>query len=332
MRGLGLSYTGPVAPEAVKRRQSSEEEVSIRKQLAQQQQQQGMLPSPTVAPTPTTELPGGGFKLKLTAPSKRKVSVDVSDTSRAGSPKALKVSRQQTPAGGNVHAASPPPPKRSPSVASQPRRGSTPLAKIATARSKILKLQVKSPAARSRLAEITARPPNKGAGAPPPTTQAQAQVELHRSITPVMQPPSSLFQSPTASPAPALALNPGGFRSYGSFSEASPTAPGTNLGGFRSYELPPADGASAPVVEVKRESFDAAISPLAAVSPISGSFSTGMPVAGYGALSASSPVEGGVGTSMPPPPKPKTLKLKLGGPKKPSVDGSGGGGGAGSPQ
>merc|ERR1712232_909313 len=98
-----------------------------------------------------------GIKLSLGA-LKRKQSVEASQ--RAGSPKLLKTSAQQSPASGLGPA---PPKSRSPSLANQ-RRGSTAGPKAAIGKqggSKIVKLRM-SGSAMSRVRDMLARPPRPG--------------------------------------------------------------------------------------------------------------------------------------------------------------------------
>ncbi|KAK3671208.1 Transcription initiation factor TFIID subunit 2 [Recurvomyces mirabilis] len=303
MTELGLLYTGPKAVEAVKRRQSSEEDIplAMRKQL----QQSVMGPPPpaviaTPTPTPTTEKPMPIIKLKLGG-DKRKASVDLG-SQRAGSPKAPKLTHAQSP-----------PARRSPSVASQ-RRNSTP-GSSALARSvkrDPLKLRFCS-AAQGKLQDILSRPPQP-AGKRKLSVAPRADArQASRSITPTHLPAAAISPSFAAGPPSSLLHSPSG-----SFSFPSPSGIGTvqqpqlNLGGFRSYDLVPP--AAQPVATV-----ESAVPTAASPTP-SSTLTT--------AASMSPPAENG----MPPPPRPK-LKLKLGGPRK-SMDAgsaSGAGGGASSP-
>jgi len=293
MQEKGLRYTGPVSSdvngkksfgndeEAVRRRQSLEEDaMSLKDRFAKKQsaEQRVVMPPPPTAPTLTAEKSG----FKLTLGNKRKNSVDVG--ARAGSPKALKVSKQHTPNGHPVK----PEPKRSPSVASQ-RRGSTPGSKLSFTKPRarrLVKLHL-SGARKERVLQILAQPAQPGgirSLSPPSHDHRQAS----RSITPVVpqQSPSSLFPSGTLQ-------SPTG-NNY--FSASTTQAIPLNLGGFRSYGPTPDADVAAP--EVKRESLDTA------VSPVNGSSVSTQSKP----LSASSPVD--PSSSMPPPPK-KKLTLKL---------------------
>jgi transcription initiation factor TFIID subunit 2 len=315
MQSLGLKYTGPKEPEPLpQRRQSSIDDDTPLAQVRQ-------LPPPTfsaappVVGTPTQE---GGFKLKLGAGTKRKSSVDISASQRAGSPKAQKLlSRQQTP---SSFAQSPPPPtvKRSPSVGSQ-RRGSTSGAKAGgkkgVVNSKIVKLRL-SKAGSETAEQILASPQRPGGVKPLPGDRRESM----RSITPVVppqqqQPQSSLFSS-------TMLQSPTG----NNFFSASPlqTQPmPMNLGGFRSYgPAPDAGGAASASPEVAQDSLkQEGLQPL--FSP------TNSAVSGLAPLSLSPPAAAAPADNqaMPPPPKPK-LKLKV---RNPSVSGSGSGSGSPAP-
>ncbi|KAK3116918.1 Transcription initiation factor TFIID subunit 2 [Teratosphaeriaceae sp. CCFEE 6253] len=328
LRGLGLLYTGPVPVEApaaavAKRRQSSGDEVSLKLLSAQAKAlvpgggaQQAMGPPPPMATTPTVEK-SGGFKLKLApvvAGEKRKASVDLS-AQRAGSPKAPKLTA----------AAPSPPPRRSPSVASQ-RSGGTPgpgasalgnsNGKASSAKKSRVVVTKLSPAGTAKLREITSRPPRPEGSAkakpfpplpsPAPAPASRPHVEPARSITPTTAPPAS----PSMLPPPSSLLQSS---SAGGLALFSPPPlqmqPSMNLGGFRSYG--PAPEAAPAAGEVAAEP-------------------SGLPT------STSSPPAvaetGGVQMQPPPVPPPKRkITLKLGGARKASVDAAGGGGGAGSP-
>ncbi|KAK4550044.1 hypothetical protein LTR36_003011 [Oleoguttula mirabilis] len=298
LQGFGLKYTGPVSVEVYQRRKSSiEDEMALSQRVAVSQEQRPMQPP---APTPVAEK--SGFRLTLGA-QKRKSSVDLT-SQRAGSPKALKSSRQQTP---NGLAHSPPPSRRSPSVASQ-RRGSTPGPRASFAKQgvKVVKLRF-SQSGSSRVREIMSSKPQPGKPKPvqPSQTQTQTdQAQAARSNTPVVpQQQSSSFYPNTKS----LLQSPTG-NNY--FAPSPIQTPPMNLGGFRSYGATP--DARIPIAEVKRESVERA------ASPANGAVRKAKPAP----LSVSLPAEGN--QVMPPPPKPK-LKLKLG--RKPSAAGA-----AGSPQ
>ncbi|KAK5120410.1 hypothetical protein LTR85_006349 [Meristemomyces frigidus] len=298
LQSFGLTYTGPVSAEVNQRRKSSiDDDIALSQRIMVPQEQKPMLPS---APTPTAEK--SGFKLNLGG-QKRKQSVDLT-SQRAGSPKAQKLSRQQTP---NGFAHSPPPSRRSPSVASQ-RRSSTPAPRASLGKqgAKVVKLRF-SQHGKSKLRDIISSAPQSATSRPLLPSQTE-QAQTSRSITPVLpQPPSSLFPNPHS-----LLQSPTGHNNNNNFFSASPnqTSP-LNVGGFRSYGPPP--DASITTADIQQDSIETV------VSPINGTVSNAMPAPPLG---VSPPAEGT--QAMLPPPKPK---LKLNFSRKPSAAGS-----AGSPQ
>ncbi|TKA23026.1 hypothetical protein B0A50_07244 [Salinomyces thailandicus] len=301
LQSHGLKYTGPVTAEAIPRRKSSlEEEIPLKKEMPLKKLKMPAMNNamPSIAQPETPLDQRSGFKISIGGGPKRKQSVDASSLSgRAASPKALKTSRQQTPA--STFGQTPPPStKRSPSVASQ-RRGSTAGPRVSTGKlvgSRIVKLKMSS-SAMSRVRDIFARASQPGGPRPPPPLRQESS----RSNTPVQLPQSSLF------PAPQKVLQSPTGSNY--FSASPMSNPSMNLGGFRSYGPAP-DAASGSTPEVKRESFDAASPSLAPSGTAARASASTSPVGGNAA--------------MPPPPKPK-LTLKLG--RKSSGSGS-----AGSPQ
>ncbi|KAK0912455.1 Transcription initiation factor TFIID subunit 2 [Friedmanniomyces endolithicus] len=324
MRSLGLAYTGPLPVEAVKRRESSGDELSL-KQMSAQAKQQIVIPSrqQTMGPPPlanpaTPSVEKASFKIKIPAVGdKRKASVDLS-TQRAGSPKALKLSNHGAPS----------PPRRSPSVASQ-RRGSTPGSSALSRppkpkKEKVVKLKLSSVGS-ARMRDITSQPPQHSSSAAKilPPTPGLKHNDPARSIT-----PTTAMTLPPISPslfAPSsLLLSPSGGPSFFAASP-SPAVPALNMGGFRSYGPVPDTATTgvpaSPSADVKFE--PAALSPIAlpiSTAPAPPSLSPPLP----------SPA-GAASQSMQPPPvpaaKPK-VKIKFG-PRRPSTEGLGS---AGSPQ
>ncbi|KAI6825425.1 hypothetical protein KC340_g10802 [Hortaea werneckii] len=275
---FGLKYTGPVAKQVQQRRKSSlDEDVPLKLKIPTMNVDTS---STKGAETPSEAK--SGIKLSLGA-LKRKQSVEASQ--RAGSPKLLKTSAQQSPASGLGPA---PPKSRSPSLANQ-RRGSTAGPKASIGKqggSKIVKLRM-SGSAMSRVRDMLARPPRPGR--PKSLTQ-----DPSRSSTPAQKPKSSLFPNPHNSLPSPTATSP--------FS----ASPSMNLGGFRSYGAAAPDAnanGGAPEVKRKKSSDATAAAP-----------TTAMPSASASPVGAAN----GAG-AMAPPPKPK-LKLKLG--RKPSEGGS----------
>ena len=320
MRSLGLAYTGPLPAEAVKRRESSGDELSLKQMSAQAKQQilipprqQTMGPPPLANPaTPSVEK--ASFKIKIPAVGdKRKASIDLS-SQRAGSPKAVKLSNHAAPS----------PPRRSPSVASQ-RRGSTPGSSALSRppkpkKEKVVKLKLSS-AGSARMRDITSQPPQHAGAAAKivPPTSAWQQNEPGRSIT-----PTTAMTLPPISPslfAPSsLLLSPSGGPSFFAASP-SPAVPALNMGGFRSYGPVPDTAATAVSAA---SSADVKFEP-AAMSPIA------VPISTAPAPLSSAPPADSASQSMQPPPlpaaKPK-VKIKFG-PRRPSAEGAGS---AGSPQ
>ena len=315
LQSLGLNYTGPLGADVLKKQKEAqkitqeekkttqeekkitqEESLKFKIQQAEKQLQQaqggqaagGMAPPPMVAAeTPSTEKTG--FKLSLGG-AKRKPSVDLGP--RAASPKAQKVSRQQTPSATVVT------PREKSSPASSQRRSSTPGSRISVSKSKepnpiVLSLGKRAAA---KAHEILTSPSQPGRGSTP--NQSQGPAQPSRSITPILPQtsafPSALVQSPTSS------LN------YFSGSPFSADPQAMNLGSFRSYGPPPDTDTATP--EVKHESIETAPSPVEP-SPVELAATNGH---------VSPPAEASQG--MPPPPRPK-LTLKLGS-RKASSQGS----------
>ncbi|KAK5130051.1 hypothetical protein LTR08_002525 [Meristemomyces frigidus] len=299
LQSLGLKYTGPVTVEVTQRRKSSiEDEMALSQRVAELPPPLVMLPPPPPVVPPAMAPEKSGIKLSLNSGGgqKRKSSVDL-PSSRAGSPKAQKTSKQQTPSG----SARSPPPKRSPSVASQ-RRGSTPGVKafIPKQGTKVVRLRF-SPSGMAKARKITSAAPRSSVAKstlPSPAEQSTTPSHSARPTLPLQSPvsfphPQSLLASPTSffSPSQTPSMNFGGFRSYGPASD------------------PPISTST-----VKQESIGAG------VTPFNGPVSNPTPAP----PSAVSPAEGD--HAMPPPPAPKR-KLKLNLTRKPSNAGS-----AGSPQ
>ena len=293
LQELGLAYSGPIAPMIETRRKSSAEEVSLKWQLAEMQAkplQTQMGPPPMTISTPTIEK--SGIKITLGGGAKRKQSMEPSTvTGRASSPKAAKLSKQQTPGG-----AGSPPMKRSPSVSSQ-RRGSTPRASISKnpLRGKLVVLRVSKSMA-VKIQDIQAKQP-RAAGSSSTlqsTTNGTAQPQ-----SVFAQPPSS-FLSPGLHRSPSLGNN--------FFDTGLMQQPGAlNLGAFRSYGAPAV--LPSPSTGVKVESPASITSPSA--PPI------GLDVKHAVATPSDAKPLGTIAQTAEPPKKKVLLSLKLG--RKPSM-------------
>ena len=326
---LGLQYSGPLSTEVQQKKAQAEQATSLKLKIAQTQQQlqaqqaaqhpeQAAQPVAVEMPPPTAigiapsveRQPS--FKISLGG-NKRKQSVDLGRT--AGSPKAPKVSRQQSPAD-TIHA-TPRGKATSGSPARNQRRSSTPSSKASTGKaakgSKWVALRLGSKAAKAQ--EILSSPPQSG--------QSQQQQQglvppVPTSTTPVLP------QQPAAFPASGLAVQ-SPTNSMNLFSgspgiglSASPLQ-AMNLGGFRSYGPPPEvpDADMSPSVEMKQEDSASLVaaseSPAAAVedAPIEVMEKANGDVAPTREEVTEEASAAEVNQDMPPPPRPK-LTLKLG--------------------
>ena len=308
LQDLGLSYTGPLSDEILRKQrdvQQVDKEIALKQRIALTQQQlaeaqngrvSSEMPPPIAITSTERPVPERQQSVTLKLSSKRKQSIDLGMAPRAGSPKALKISRQQTPTGGAVQT---PRAKGSPAALSK-RRSSTPGSKSSASKAKgkkIVVLPLGSKAARAQ--EILSSPPQPGRittnGLTPNRTQ-----QASRSITPVLPKPGAF--------PPGLAQSPTNSMNF--FASPMQSQPVMNLGGFRSYG--PTPDAPANSSEVKQESNETTASP---VSIIVANGNMSPPIEDSQAVSQRSPAE-----SMPPPPK-KKLTLKLGA-RKPSSQGS----------
>jgi transcription initiation factor TFIID subunit 2 len=293
----GLDYTGPVEQEVEAIRQRESQTAVLQQQIQFTQQElmaaqsghaNGPMPPPAMV-TPATER--SGFRLNLAGAGKRKASVDLG--ARAGSPKAQKSSRQQSPAGSVASA-----PK---SKASPARRSSTPNAKGAgkAKKSKIATLRFAASGA-SRAKQILSAPP-----------QSQSQRQPSLPITP--------NASQISPPAPSTLISPSPTASFFTTGpDAFPPSQTMNLGAFRSYEpMPEVNGH-----ETKKEDTGPAPFDFSAVPRANSAMGDDM-VTDEPAEPAAPPeqMQQVQQQEMPPPaaaPKPPKLKLNFGG-RKPST-------------
>jgi transcription initiation factor TFIID subunit 2 len=304
----GLIYNGPMSAEALKaqalQKKLEIDEASVLKlqieeaqRQLQQAQQVGQIAAPEMPPpsaivaNPSTEKPS--FKLNLAA--KRKQSVDL--TQRAGSPKAQKVSRQQSPAD-TIQTTL----RRKASPAQSQRRSLTPGTKSALGKSKgslPVVLRLGNSAARAQ--EIVSALPQPARATPTgEQSTLHASAQQPKSTSPALPQQQSSFPTVFAqSPDRTMNLFPG------STFAASPLQT-MNLGGFRSYgPAPDADTkASVEVEPMDDEPTLATTDP----APVSENGDAG-PIT-LDDVKEDAPVEE-VKQDMPPPPRPK-LTLKLG--------------------
>jgi len=301
LQDAGLKYSGALSEE-VKRKIKDSQQVKLKPEVLQAPQQptdtQHVPPVPDARPplvTSSTEK--SGFRLSLGG-VKRKQSFDLDPQEKQGSPKAPKLSRQQTP----TDRAQSPIAKDTP-LASH-RRSSTPKARGSVTKpkgSKTVVLRLGSKAAKAQ-ALLSMSPESRPIAA---TIQLQAPKPSSRSITPILPQPPPAFPSALPLQSPT--------NGFGHFDNAAFSGAAPNLGSFRSYD-PPAEAELPPASIVKQEHFETTQSPITAspINVLASPFQDERP----NEPAATDDIK----QEMPPPPRPK-LTLKLGG-RRTSAQGS----------